>query len=113
MVVLVILGMIAGAISFSVFNQQREASKRAARLDMQQLASAVEMYRLKHNGLPESLEQLVPGEVARIRADPWGNPFVFTHTGDAFQISSYGPDKAQGGGDDLSEESNPAGASRT
>lgn len=113
MVVLVILGMIAGAISFSVFGTRTDANIRVARMDMQGLAQAVEVFRLKHSSLPESLEQLVPNEVARLRKDPWGNNYVFTYSGDAFQLLSYGPDKSQGGGDDIVEESNPTAPHRT
>jgi len=104
MVVLVIMGSIAGLIAVNVFGAKRNADQKTALIDIHQLSDAVETYRLKHSSLPESLDNIVPGEIARIRRDPWGNPYVYSQAGDTFQVISYGPDKAAGGGDDISIE---------
>lgn len=103
MVVLVILGMIVSAIGFNVVKQLQEANVRTAGTEVKTLANAVDLYRIKRNKLPESLNELVPGEVKELRKDPWGNDYVYIRTGgDDFEIISYGPDKSQGGSDDIS-----------
>lgn len=105
MVVLVILGMIMGAVGYNVMGQMRDANIRTARLDVGAIANAVEMYQVKNSGrLPESLDALVPNEIREIRNDPWGNPYVYVRQGDSFEVYSYGPDKSQGGGDDISSK---------
>jgi hypothetical protein len=71
-------------------------------LDLVALVNAVEMYQIKHTGeLPSSLKQLVPGEIRELRLDPWGTPYVYVREGDTCHITSYGRDRAPGGGDDL------------
>lgn len=103
MVVLVIIGMIVGAIGFNVVGQLKEANIRTAGTEVKTLANAVDLYRIKKNRLPENLTELVPGEVKELRKDPWGMDYVYIRSGgDDFEIVSYGPDKAQGGADDVS-----------
>lgn len=105
MVVLVILGMIMGAVGYNVMGQMRDANIRTAGLDVKAIANAVEMYQVKNSGrLPDSLDALVPNEIREIRRDPWGNPYVYVKQGDDFEVYSYGPDKSQGGGDDISSK---------
>lgn len=106
MVVLVILGMIMGAVGYNVMGQMRDANIRTAGLDVKAIANAVEMYQIKNSGrLPDSLSVLVPNEIREIRKDPWGNDYVYVKQGDSFEVYSYGPDKSQGGGDDISSKS--------
>lgn len=103
MVVLVILGMIAGAIGWNVLGQLKEANIRSAQLDVKNLANFVESYQMMNGKLPDSLQDLIPKFTKEIRNDPWGQAYVFVKTGtDQFEVVSYGPDKSQGGGDDIS-----------
>ena len=37
-----------------------------------------------------------------IPKDPWGQDYQLVVTGEDFEIISYGPNKSQGGGDDIS-----------
>lgn len=109
MVVLVILGMIAGAIGWNVLGQLKDANIKNATLDVKAIASAVDMYQVKKGRVPESLQELVPNEIKEIRKDPWGQAYVFVKSGpDGYEVLSYGPDKAQGGGDDISSASKQA-----
>lgn len=105
MVVLVILGMIAGAIGYNVIGQKKDADIRSAGLDVKAIANAVDMYQIKNSKLPESLQDLVPNEIRTIRKDPWQNPYVYVKSGVGYEIYSYGPDKVQGGGDDITSDS--------
>lgn len=105
MVVLVILGMIAGAIGYNVIGQKKDADIRSASLDVKAIANAIDMYQIKHSKLPESLQDLVPNEIRTIRKDPWQNEYVYVKSGTGYEVYSYGPDKVQGGGDDISSAS--------
>lgn len=110
MVVLVILGMMAGAIAWNVFGQQKDSQIKMAQTETKTIADAVDMFRLKHSKMPETLNELMPNEVRKLRPDPWGNAYVLVKgSGDEFEIISYGPDKSQGGTDDISSNAVSAG----
>ena len=93
--------------------------KKAA-IDIQQLESALEMYRLQTNDFPtteQGLEALVQaptidpiprnypenGVIRRLPEDPWGNPYVLLSPGEVgqYDIYSFGPDKLEGTEDDI------------
>jgi general secretion pathway protein G len=101
MVVLVILGLIAGAIGYNVFQQLKNAQIDTARLDLRKLSDAIDIYRVESGNFPDALQQLVPKVVKEIRKDPWGQEYKYVRSGDSYDVYSYGPDKAQGGGDDI------------
>jgi general secretion pathway protein G len=102
MVVLVILGMIASLIGFNVMGQLKDAKIKTATLDVKNIANAVDMYQVKHQRLPQNLEELVPNDIKEIHKDPWQQAYVYRPSGDSFEVLSYGADKAEGGGDDIS-----------
>src|SRR5437588_11435483 len=101
MVVLVILGLIAGAIGYNVFSQLKEAQIKTATLDLKAISNGVDLYHVETGQWPDSLQQLVPKYVKDLHKDPWGTDYSYLHTGDGYEVYSYGPDKAQGGGDDI------------
>ena len=102
MVVLVILGLIAGAIGYNVFERLKDAQLKVAKVDLQGLSSGIDLYHVDTGQWPDSLQQLFPKYVKDIRKDPWGKDYVYIRSGDGYDVYSYGPDKAQGGGDDIS-----------
>jgi general secretion pathway protein G len=101
MVVLVILGLIAGAIGYNVFNQLKEAQLKTAKLDLTAISNGVDLYHVETGQWPDSLAQLVPKFVREIHKDPWGSEYSFVRNGEGYTVYSFGPDKAQGGGDDV------------
>lgn len=109
MVVLVILGLIAGAIGFNVFASLKEAQIKTARLDLQAISNGVDLHHVETGNWPDSLTALVPRFVKELRKDPWGNDYQYLKTGDGYDVYTYGPDKAQGGGDDISMHGGEAG----
>jgi general secretion pathway protein G len=111
MVVLVILGLIAGAIGFNVFNQLKDAQVRAATLDLRAISNGVDLYHVETGQWPDSLQQLVPKFVKDLHKDPWGNDYAFVRTGEGYDVYSYGPDKTQGGNDDITVHGGEAGPS--
>jgi general secretion pathway protein G len=104
MVVLVILGLIAGAIGYNVFNQLKDAQIRTARLDIKAISDGVDLFHVETGNWPDALQQLVPKQLKEIRKDPWGQDYAYIHTGDTYEVYSYGPDKVQGGGDDITSK---------
>ena len=101
MVVLVILGLIAGAIGYNVFGQLKEAQIKTATLDLKAIANSVDLYHVETGQWPDSLGQLVPKFIRDLHKDPWGQEYSYVKSGDGYDVYSYGPDKAQGGGDDI------------
>jgi general secretion pathway protein G len=110
LVVLVILGLIAGLVVPNVIGQTEKAKVKAASATIQRLAMGVEAYYLDNGEVPERLSDLVnaPGGVsnwtgpyvkASILKDPWGEEYQYRYPGEhgEFDIVSYGPDKQMGG----------------
>src|SRR3954471_21534923 len=77
MVVLVILGLIAGAIGYNVFNQLKEAQIRTATLDLKAVSNGVDLYHVETGNWPDSLQQLVPKYVKDLHKDPWGSEYAY------------------------------------
>ena len=101
MVVLVILGLIAGAIGFNVFQRLKEAQVRSAQLDLKAISNGVDLYHVETGQWPDEIQQLMPKYLKDLHKDPWGVDYAYVRSGDGFDVYSYGPDKVQGGGDDI------------
>ncbi|MDD4889072.1 MAG: type II secretion system protein GspG [Phycisphaerae bacterium] len=70
-----------------------------ARIQIAELAKAVEVYKLTHNDtLPATLAEACPGGVPK---DPWGTPYFYRVEGDKAIIWSAGPDRISGTADDV------------
>ena len=101
MVVLVILGLIASFIGFNVFSNLKSAQVKSAGLDLKGISNGVDLYHVETGQWPDSLNQLVPKYLKEVHKDPWGSDYLYVRSGDGYDVYSYGPDKAQGGGDDV------------
>lgn len=120
MVVLLIIGIMASMVAPSILGNQEEAQLKKAAVDIQQLESALEMYKLKNNRFPtteQGLDALVEeptieplprnypsdGFIKRLPEDPWGNPYTLISPGELgdIDIFSNGPDMEAGTDDDI------------
>lgn len=120
MVVLVIIGMIMSIVAPNIMGQQEEAAIDKAHLDIQQLETAMNMYRLQNKIYPsteQGLEALVTktsiepvprrfpdgGFINELPEDPWGNPYQLISPGEIgkFDIFSMGPDGQANTDDDI------------
>ena len=114
LVVLVILGLLAGLVGPQVMNQLEGAKSKTAILQMEELSAALDLYRLDVGRYPDTdqgLNALIeqPANTiswngpylkkAVIRNDPWGFPYVYLSPGKQtpFELSTLGADNQPGG----------------
>ncbi|HUG61223.1 MAG TPA: type II secretion system major pseudopilin GspG [Methylomirabilota bacterium] len=123
LVVLVILSLIMGLVGPRVLSYLGTSRERAAKLQIESFASALDLFYLDTGRYPsssEGLEALVrrPGSVDRwsgpylqqpdVPVDPWGNPYEYRVPGNRapYTIVSLGGDGQRGGTDDGADISN-------
>ena len=96
LVVLVILGLLAGLVGPRVIKHLGESKSKTAVLQIEELSSALDLYRLEVGSYPSSDQGLVAlveqpvgvdqwnGPYLRkktIRLDPWGQPYSYRSPG--------------------------------
>jgi general secretion pathway protein G len=114
LVVLVILGLLASLVGPRVIKHLGESKSKTAMLQIEELSSALDVYRLEVGRYPSSDEGLTslvenPGSVdqwngpylrkSTIRKDPWGNEYSYVAPGEHgdFDLYSLGADNSDGG----------------
>lgn len=114
LVVLVILGLLAGLVGPRVMKYLGSANTDTARLQVENLSSALDQYRLEVGRYPttaEGLQALIdpPPDAPRwngpylkknvVPKDPWGNDYQYRAPGEhgSFDLYSLGADNAEGG----------------
>jgi general secretion pathway protein G len=114
MVVVVIIGLLAAMVVPNLMGNVDTAEINRARLDVRQIASALDMYRLDNYSYPttaQGIEALVsnPGEniapnwqkrLNSVAKDPWGREYQYRSPGrDGFQyeVFTLGRDGREGG----------------
>jgi general secretion pathway protein G len=120
MVVILIIGIMTAIVAPNIIGNQEEAQLKKAAIDIQNLESALQMYKLRNNVFPtteQGLEALVEeptiepiprnfpvgGFIARLPNDPWDNPYNLISPGELglVDIFSNGPDGEPGTDDDI------------
>lgn len=118
MVVIIILGVLAGMIIPRVMGRPDEARQAKAKIQMEAMESALKLYKLDNGNYPsteQGLQALVeaPGvgnipknwraggylEKGKVPKDPWGNEFVYLSPGSHgdFDLTCLGKDGEAGG----------------
>ena len=116
MVVIVIIGLLATLVAFTVIPQLGKANSEKAKTDIATLEQAVEMFRLNNLNYPSTASGLqalvkpptdlvdpsryqVGGYIKKLPNDPWGRPYLYASPGQhgAFDISTLGADGVPGG----------------
>lgn len=116
MVVIVILGILAGLVVPRITEKPEEARRVKAKLQIQELSSALKEFKIDNGFYPsteQGLQALVEepavgktprnypssGYMDKIPKDPWGNDYVYISPGEHgdFDIISYGADAEEGG----------------
>jgi len=114
LLVLAILVVVAGFVTFNVINVADEANKKAAKVQIANLSSFVNTYRLTVGSFPSSLDALYtqPSDLQDVSKwtqlsakpippDPWGRAYEFKIDGSKFEIRSVGPDGQSNTPDDI------------
>jgi len=99
MVVIVILGLLAGAVVLKVGGYMDTAEVNRARSDIATIIDAVELYRMEHKRYPTNEEGLDDLPLDN-RTDPWGNRYEYNSpgsNGQPFEVVTYGADGREGG----------------
>lgn len=113
LVVMVIIGLLAGYVGPKYFSQIGKSEIKAARAQIDALDKATGQYRLDTGHYPP-MEQGLAALVARpaneakwdgpylmkaVPQDPWGNPYVYKIPGEHgdYDLLSYGKDGQPGG----------------
>ena len=106
--VMVIIGILAGAVTLNFSGYIGDANKARAQSDLKAIESALELYAIRNNdNYPKSLNDLVSGErryLKDLKDDPWGNAYVYRTPGSdgkPYELSSMGKDGQAGTEDDV------------
>lgn len=118
-IVVVIIGLLAGLVAPQFMKQQGRAETKTARAQIELLGTALDTFRLDVGRYPNSQEGLAalmqrPGGADRwdgpylkkdLPLDPWGKPYIYKSPGDhgPYDIISYGADGVPGGSDTNSD----------
>lgn len=118
LVVMVIIGLLAGFVAPQYFRQVAKSERKTARAQIVELEQALDHYRLDTGHYPNTEQGLAalnvrPGNEPRwdgpylrraVPPDPWGKPYQYRSpggNGTEFDLLSYGKDGRPGGtGDD-------------
>ena len=121
LVVIVIIGLLAGLVAPRYFDTVGKSKAKVARAQMDSLEKALDQYRLETGAYPtqeQGLDALMnqPSGNAKwqgpylkkaVRFDPWGNPYVYKLSGnkkevDIVSLGSDGQPGGEGDGKDIS-----------
>jgi general secretion pathway protein G len=113
LVVMVIIGLLAGYVGPKYFSQIGKSEIKATRAQIDGLGKAIDQFRLDVGRFPtteEGLEILVkrpssmpkwdgPYLTKSVPMDPWGNPYIYKFPGEHgdYDLISYGKDGRSGG----------------
>lgn len=105
MLVVVIIGLLAGVAVFAIGRQGATARIETTKAKMAQVKSAVQTYQLSTGQYPASLQNLVPQYLEKVPTDSWNNPLYYNaQTGDPnrpFHLVSRGEDAQLDTPDDI------------
>jgi general secretion pathway protein G len=113
-VVLVILGLLAGVVGPKIYDKLKGSKNQIAKIQIHDLGQAIQLFSFDVGRLPttsEGLEALIrnPGNIeawrgpylnkSEVPKDPWGKGYVYRCPGQHgdYDLLSYGPDGVEGG----------------
>jgi general secretion pathway protein G len=126
MVVIVILGILAGLIIPRIMGRPEEARRMKARVQIESIETALKLYKLDNGSYPsteQGLQALVEAptvgqlpkawrdggylEKGKVPKDPWDNEFIYLSPGvnSDFDLISYAAD-GEPGGEDINKDIN-------
>lgn len=122
LVVMVIIGLLAGYVGPRFFSQIGKSEVKAARAQIDALEKALDQYRLDNGRYPtteEGLKSLMerPASASKwsgpylkkaVPLDPWERPYIYKAPGEhgEYDLSSLGKDGQPGGTDEAADITN-------
>jgi len=119
LVVMVIIGLLAGYVGPRYFAQIGKSEVKTARAQIDAFEKALDQYRLDTGHYPSSTQGLAalmtsPANELRwagpylkkaVPPDPWGNAYIYKQPGEhgEFDLLSYGKDGQPGGSDEAAD----------
>ena len=99
MVVVVIIGLLAGAVAIKVSSYVDKARLNRAKSDIAVIVNAIESYYLDRAAYPSNEEGLAALESVTNPTDPWGRPYLYNQPGrnEPYEVVCYGADGREGG----------------
>ena len=91
LVVIVIIGLLAGYVAPRYFSQVGKSETQVARAQIDALEKALDQYRLEHRRYPtaeEGLAAIGPYLKKALPNDPWGRPYVYRVPGQPASTTS-------------------------
>lgn len=105
LIVLAIVGLIAGGVAVVAVPKYQESQKNQAKIDARTIHPVAEKYRVDHPGSPcPTVEQLRAERelsAASKITDPWDSPYKIVCGDDDVAVLSLGPDKKENTTDDI------------
>ncbi len=114
LVVVTILGLIAGIVGVTVVRQLDETKKNTAGIQIKELSNAIDLFRVKVGRYPNTTEGLNaltnppggrPAIMDSIPKDPWESEYIYvspgTHLPGKFDLYSKGPNGVADDEDDI------------
>jgi general secretion pathway protein G len=122
LVVMLIIGLLAGYVAPKYFAQIGKSEVKAARAQIDGIEKALDQYRIDVGHYPNTEQGLnalmaKPADEAKwqgpylkkaVPADPWGNPYQYKSPGDHgdLDLFSFGKDGQPGGSDEAADINN-------
>ena len=110
MVVMVILGLIAGMVGIAVVGAADQARVDRSRTDIHNLQGTLDLYKARHGRYPDTgsgLKALVDENIlSKMPQDAWGNDYQYLNEGGKAVVKSYGADGQPGGDGNNADLSN-------
>lgn len=122
LVVMVIIGLLAGYVAPKYFGQVGKSEVKVARAQIDAFDKALDQYRLDTGHYPSTAQGMSalmtkPGNEAKwggpylkknVPSDPWGNAYQYRQPGEhgEYDLYSYGKDGQPGGSDEAADINN-------
>lgn len=114
LLVMVIIGVLAGVVVANFGGRGKEARINATRSSIAAICTAIDLYEVETGKYPSSLQDLTvsiddkpPYLKGGVPADSWGNTFILENPGTGnYVVKSAGPDGQSGTEDDITSFKN-------
>ena len=109
MVVIVIVGLLAGTVTVGVRSYLIKGKQAVARKEIATICTALDTYYTQYDNYPETdsglaalvekSDEFPDGLLNKVPKDPWGSPYNYVNPGreTAYEVVCYGADKQEGG----------------